>query len=71
MKMKYDEEKREWTPMTRGERILEAAVEFVCAAFALAAFALSAWLWLYATPDQCSAECDRIRAEMEAMEAAE
>ena len=27
-------------------------------------FALLAWLFLIATPDQCSAECELIRAEM-------
>lgn len=66
MKMKYDERRNEWTVMTRRERIVETVVEAVCAVFALVAFALSLWLWLYATPDQCTAECDWIYAQMEA-----
>lgn len=66
MKMKYDERRNEWTVMTRRERIVETVVEAVCAVFALVAFALSLWLWLYATPDQRTAECDWIYAQMEA-----
>ena len=34
--------------------------------FALALLALVAWLFLAATPDQFSAECEALRAEMEA-----
>lgn len=68
MKMKYDERKNEWVVMTRTERIVEMVVEAVCAVFALVAFFLSIWLYCVATPDQCSAECDLLRAEMEAAE---
>lgn len=68
MKMKFDGRRNEWVAMTRTERVVEAAVEAVCAVFALVAFALSAWLWLHATPDQFTAECDLLRAQMEAAE---
>lgn len=65
-KMKYDERRNEWVAMTRTERVVETVVEAVCAVLAFAAFTLSAWLWLYATPDQRTAECDLIYAQMEA-----
>lgn len=68
MKMKFDERKNEWVAMTRGERILEAVVEAVCAAFALVAFFLSLWLYCVATPDQRTAECDWIYSQAEAAE---
>lgn len=41
-------------------------MEIAGATFTLLLFALIAWLFLAATPDQCSAECEIIRAEMEA-----
>lgn len=66
--MKYDVEKREWRPMTRGERLretVEAAAEAVCAVFVFVAFVLSLWLYCALTPPQASAQCDLLRAEME------
>lgn len=45
---------------------LEAAGEVVSGVLALALLALAAWLFLVATPDQCSAECEALRAELEA-----
>lgn len=68
MKMKFDERRNEWVAMTRTERVVETVVEAVCAVFALVAFILSLWLYCAATPDQCSAECDLLRAQMEAAE---
>ena len=47
-------------------RRLRAAGEVVAGVLALAMFALLAWLFLAATPDQFSAECEALRAEMEA-----
>ena len=47
-------------------RRLEAAGEIVAGVFTLALLALAAWLFLAATPDQFSAECEALRAEMEA-----
>lgn len=41
-------------------------MEIAGATLTLLLFALIAWLFLAATPDQCSAECEIIRAEMEA-----
>ena len=41
-------------------------IEMVGATLTLLLFALLAWLFLAVTPDQCSAECEIIRAEMEA-----
>ena len=46
-------------------RRLRAAGEVVAGVLALAMFALLAWLFLAATPDQFSAECEALRAEME------
>lgn len=46
-------------------RRLKAAGEVVAGVFTLALLALAAWLFLVATPDQCSAECEALRAEME------
>lgn len=65
MKMKFDERRNEWVAMTRTERVVETAVEAVCAVFALVAFVLSLWLYCAATPPQASAQCDLLRAEME------
>lgn len=50
----------------RVRNALEAA--FACAVAALGAAASLGLVWLYcaATPDQCSAECEWQRAEMEA-----
>lgn len=41
-------------------------MEIAVATLTLLLFALIVWLFLAATPDQCSAECEIIRAEMEA-----
>lgn len=41
-------------------------IEIAGATLTLLLFALLAWLFLVLTPDQCSAECEIIRAEMEA-----
>ena len=45
---------------------LRAAGEVVAGVLALAMLALVAWLFLAATPDQFGAECEALRAEMEA-----
>lgn len=47
-------------------RRLRAAGEVVAGILTLALLALAAWLFLVATPDQCSAECEALRAELEA-----
>ena len=47
-------------------RLLMAAGEVVAGVLALDLLALVAWLFLAATPDQFSAECEALRAEMEA-----
>lgn len=47
-------------------RRLRAAGEVVAGILTLALFALLAWLFLVATPEQYSAECEALRAEMEA-----
>lgn len=47
-------------------RLLKEAGEVVAGVLALAMFALLAWLFLVATPEQYSAECEALRAEMEA-----
>lgn len=47
-------------------RRLEVAGEIVAGVFTLALLTLAAWLFLVATPDQCSAECEALRAELEA-----
>ena len=41
-------------------------MEIAGATLTILLFALIAWLFLAATPDQCSAECEIIRAEIEA-----
>lgn len=74
MRMKYDEETREWRPMTRAERLGETAgavAEIAVAAVTLAAIVLSFWLYCALTPPQCSAECEWQRAEMEAAQCPE
>ena len=47
-------------------RRLRAAGEIAAGVLALALLALVAWLFLAATPDQFSAECEALLAEMEA-----
>lgn len=47
-------------------RRLRAAGEVVAGVLTLALFVLLAWLFLVATPDQFSAECEAARAELEA-----
>ena len=47
-------------------RRLTAAGEVVGWVLVFAIFALVEWLFLAATPDQFSAECEALRAEMEA-----
>lgn len=47
-------------------RRLRAAGEVVAGILTLAMFVLLAWLFLVATPEQYSAECEALRAEMEA-----
>lgn len=49
-----------------GRRRLRTAGEVVAGVLALALLALVAWLFLAATPDQFSAECEALRAELEA-----
>ena len=58
----YDREIRR--TLRRGR--LRAAGEVVAGVLALAMLALVAWLFLAATPDQFGAECEALRAEMEA-----
>lgn len=41
-------------------------IEMAGATLTLLFFALLAWLFLVLTPDQCSAECEALRAEIEA-----
>lgn len=47
-------------------RLLRAAGEVVAGILTLALFVLLALLFLVATPEQYSAECEALRAEMEA-----
>ena len=47
-------------------RRLKVAGEVAGGVLALALLALVAWLFLAATPNQFSAECEALRAEMEA-----
>ena len=47
-------------------RRFRAAGEVAGGVLTLAMFALVAWLFLAATPDQYSAECEALRAELEA-----
>lgn len=64
--MKFDESKNEWVAMTRAERVVATVAEAVCVVFALVAFVLLLWLYCVLTPPQASAECDLLRAQMEA-----
>ena len=48
------------------KRMLADAGEIIGGAIALFLFALLAWLFLTITPDQYSAECEALRAEIEA-----
>lgn len=70
-RMRLDMERRAWvddrTPL---RRFAEDAAEAVLALAGLAAILLTWWLWLAMTPPQASAQCDLLRAEMEAMETA-
>jgi len=52
--------RRAWRKRIRGW------LEIVGGILTLALFALLAWLFLIATPEQYSAECELLRAEMEA-----
>ena len=45
---------------------IRGGLEIVGGILTLALFILLAWLFLIATPDQYSAECELLRAEMEA-----
>ena len=45
--------------------VLANVLEFLGAAITMALFALLAWLYLIVTPDQCSAECDWAREQLE------
>ena len=47
-------------------RMFRAAGEIAGGVLVLAMYALLAWLFLAATPDQFSAECEALRAELEA-----
>lgn len=47
-------------------QIMANALEFIGSLIAILLFALLAWLFLTITPDQCSAECEALRAEIEA-----
>ncbi len=47
-------------------RIMANALEFIGSLIALLFFALLAWLFLTITPDQYSAECEALRAEIKA-----
>lgn len=47
-------------------RRLRTAGEVAAGILTLALFALLAWLFLAVTPDQCSAACEALRAEMDA-----
>lgn len=47
-------------------RIIANALEFISSLIALLLFALLAWLFLTITPNQYSAECEALRAEIEA-----
>lgn len=50
-------------------RLWNDAGELLGGIAVLALFTLLLWLYLLATPDQTSAECEALRAEMEAAEA--
>ena len=60
--------------MTEEERALDKKIrrenikEAIGLVFAMLLFLVLAWLFLVATPDQCSAEADLIRAQLESLE---
>ena len=60
--------------MTEEERALEKKIrrenikEAIGLVFAMLLFLVLAWLFLVATPDQCSAEADLIRVQLESLE---
>ena len=60
--------------MTEEERALAKKIrrenikEVIGLVFALLLFLVLAWLFLVATPDQCSAEADLIRVQLESLE---
>lgn len=45
--------------------VLANVLEFIGAAITMALMVLLMWLYLIVTPDQCSAECDLAREQME------
>lgn len=62
----YDREIRRRLRRRLRRRMFSAAGEVAGGILTLALFVLLAWLFLAATPDQFSAECEALRAEMEA-----
>ena len=63
--LKIDDETRAlWARRARKERI-KAVFNGIGAFFALALFALFAWLFLVVTPDQRSAECESVAEELQ------
>ena len=60
MRERHMRSRRAWRKLIRGW------LEIIGGILTLALFALVAWLFLAATPDQFSAECEALRAEMEA-----
>ena len=60
--------------MTEEERALDKKIrrenikEAIGLVFAMLFFLVLAWLFLVATPDQCSAEADLIRVQLESLE---
>ena len=44
-------------------KLARNAIEIACGAIALVLVAILAWLFVVATPDQFSAECEILRAE--------
>ena len=51
---------------TNIRKMAKNAIAMIEGISVLTLFALLAWLFLVATPDQYSAECELLRAEMEA-----
>ena len=64
--MTLEEYDREIRRRLRRRRLRAAGEVVAGVVLALALLALVAWLFLAATPDQFSAECEALRAEMEA-----
>ena len=60
--------------MTEEERALEKKIrrenikEAIALIIAVPLFLVLVWLFLVATPDQCSAEADLVRAQLESLE---